>query len=76
VVVSGAPLARLVFPLKIAFTLDGVVLRIARGRIAEAATGTLKVKAVLKFAEFVLLEKSLPAVSLPGSLTLDHSLAA
>ena len=76
VVVGGTPLARLVFPLKIAFTLDGFVLRIAGGRIAQATTGTLKIKGTLKFADFVLLEKSLPDVSLPGTLALDHRLAA
>jgi hypothetical protein len=69
---NGAPLARLVFPLKIAFTLDGFVLRIAGGRIAQATTGMLKIKATLKFADFVLLEKSLPAVSLPGTLAFDQ----
>ena len=76
VVLSGAPLARLVFPLKVAFALDGFVLRIARGRIAAMTTGTLKIKATLKFANFVLLEKALPAVALPGSLAFEQRLAA
>jgi hypothetical protein len=76
VVVNGAPLARLVFPLKVAFGLDGFVLRIARGRVAAMTTGTLKIKATLKLADFVLLEKSLPSVSLPGSLVFEQPLAA
>ena len=76
VVVSGAPLARLVFPLKIAFGLDGFVLRIARGRIVAITTGTLKIKATLKFADFVLVEKALPSVPLPGSLDFEQRLAA
>ena len=71
VVLSGAPIARLVFPLKIAFQLDGFILRVAHGRITNIMSGTLKIKATLKFGEFVLLEKTTPPISVPGSLTIE-----
>jgi hypothetical protein len=76
VVMSGTPIARLVFPLTLAFHLEGIVLRIAHGRLADVLAGTLKIEATLKFAEFVLLEKALPPIAIPGSLALDHATAA
>ena len=72
VVLNDAPVARLVFPLKVAFQLDGFVLRVAHGRIAQILAGTVKLKATLKFGEFVLLEKATPPIAVPGSLTLEE----
>lgn len=71
VVLNEAPVARLVFPLKIAFQLDGFILRVARGRIAQILSGTLKIKATLKFADFVLLEKTTPPIAVPGTLSIE-----
>ena len=76
VVLSGAPIARLVFPLTVAFQLEGIVLRIAKGRIADVLAGRMTVKATLKFAEFVLIEKALPPITIPGTLALVHEEAA
>jgi hypothetical protein len=76
VVLNETPVARLVFPLKVAFQLDGIVLRVAHGRIAQVLAGAVKIKATLKFADFVLLERTTPPITIPGSLTLETRAAA
>ena len=35
IVVEGVPLARLVFPVKVEFRLEGVVLRVRHGQVAD-----------------------------------------
>ena len=76
VVVNDAPVARLVFPLKLALQIDGVVLRIAGGRMTDVMSGTVKIKATLRFADFVLLEKALGPIAIPGSIALANPAAA
>ena len=75
VVVEGTPIARLVFPLKLALQVEGVVVRIAKGRLTDVMAGHLKLKATLKFAEFVLFEKALSPIAIPGALTLERAAA-
>ena len=76
VVLNGTAIARLVFPLTVIFHLEGIVLRIAKGRIADVLAGQITIKATLKFAEFVLIEKALPPMTIPGALALVHAEAA
>ena len=76
VVLNGTAIARLVFPLTVSFHLEGIVLRIAKGRIADVLAGQMTIKATLKFAEFVLIEKALPPITIPGALALVHAEAA
>ena len=76
VVLNGTSIARLVFPLTVTFQLQGIVLRIAKGRIADVLAGQMTIKATLKFAEFVLIEKALPPITIPGALALVHAEAA
>jgi len=76
VVVEGVPLARLVFPVKVEFRLDGVIVRVHQGRIAEILAGTVKVKGTVKFGDFVLLEKALAPISVPGVLAVTAAQAA
>lgn len=76
VVLNGTAIARLVFPLAVTFQLEGIVLRIAKGRIADVLAGQMTIKATLKFAEFVLIEKALPPITIPGALALVHAEAA
>jgi hypothetical protein len=76
VVLNGTAIARLVFPLTVIFHLEGIVLRIAKGRIADVLAGQVTIKATLKFAEFVLIEKALPPMTIPGALALVHAEAA
>ena len=76
VVLNGTAIARLVFPLTVTFHLEGIVLRIAKGRIADVLAGQMTIKATLKFAEFVLIEKALAPITIPGALALVHAEAA
>ena len=76
VVLNGTAIARLVFPLTVTFHLEGIVLRIAKGRIADVLAGQMTIKATLKFSEFVLIEKALPPITIPGALALVHAEAA
>ena len=75
VVVEGTAIARLVFPLKLALELEGIVLRIAKGRLTDVMAGQLKLKATLKFADFVLLEKAVSPIAIPGAFTLERAAA-
>jgi hypothetical protein len=70
------PIARLVFPLKLEFRVEGVALRIRQGRISEILGGTIKVKATLKFGDFVLFDKALAPIGIPGALPLERANAA
>jgi hypothetical protein len=75
VMVSGAAIARLVFPLKLALQVEGAVLRVANGRMTDVMAGQLKGKATLKFAEFVLFDKALSPIPIPATLTLERAAA-
>jgi hypothetical protein len=76
VVVEGVPLVRLEFPVTVEFRLEGVVVRVRRGRIAEILAGTVKVKGTVKFGDFVLFEKAMAPVSIPGVLAVTRGQAA
>jgi len=70
------PVARLVFPLRLEFRVEGVVLRVRQGRISEILGGSIKVKAALKFGDFVIFDKALAPIAIPGSLPLERANAA
>jgi len=70
------PIARLVFPLRLEFRVEGMVLRVRQGRISDILGGSIKVKATLKFGDFVILDKALAPIVIPGSLPLERANAA
>jgi hypothetical protein len=76
VVVESVPLARLVFPVKVEFRLDGVIVQVRGGRIAEILAGTVKVKGTVKFGDVDLFEKALAPISIPGVLAVAKPQAA
>ena len=76
IVVEGVPLARLVFPVKVEFRLEGVVVRVRQGQIADILAGSIQVKGTLKFGDFVLFEKALAPISIPGALAVAPAQAA
>ena len=45
IVVEGVPLARLVFPVKVEFRLEGVIVRVQQGQIAEISPGRSRSRA-------------------------------
>ncbi|MGH7390137.1 MAG: hypothetical protein ACREM3_11885 [Candidatus Rokuibacteriota bacterium] len=73
IVKDEVAIARLVFPLKLELRLEGVVLRVRRGRIGEILAGTVKIKATMKFGDFVVFEKALAPISIPGSLAVARA---
>jgi hypothetical protein len=76
IVVEGVPLARLVFPVKVEFRLEGVVVRVRQGQIADILAGSIQVKGTLKFGDFVLFERALAPISIPGVLAVAPAQAA
>jgi hypothetical protein len=76
IVVEGVPLARLVFPVKLELRVEGVILRVRQGQIADIMAGTVKVKGTLKFGDFILFECALGPISIPGSLAVAPAQAA
>jgi hypothetical protein len=76
IVKDEVAIARLVFPLRLEFRLEGVVLRVRKGRISEILAGTVKVKATMKFGDFVVFDKALAPISIPGALMLGRAEAA
>jgi hypothetical protein len=76
VLVEGVALARLVFPVKVEFRLEGAVVRVRQGRVTEILAGTVKVKGAVKFGDFVLFEKALAPISIPGVLVVAGAQAA
>jgi len=76
IVVEGVPLARLVFPVKVEFRLEGVVVRVRQGQIADILAGSIKVQGTLKFGDFVLFERALAPISIPGVLAVAPAQAA
>jgi hypothetical protein len=70
------PIARLVFPLRLELRVEGVVLRVRQGRITEILGGTIKVKATLQFGDFVIFDRTLAPIAVPGSLSLERASAA
>jgi len=69
-------IARLVFPMTLEFRLEGVVLRVSRGRISEILAGTIKVKATMKFGDFVIFQKAPKPIFIPDVLSLTRAEAA
>jgi hypothetical protein len=76
IVKDEVAIARLVFPLSLEFRLEGVVLRVRKGRISEILAGTVKVKATMKFGDFVVFDKALAPMSVPGALMVGRAEAA
>lgn len=76
IVKGEVAIARLVFPLTLEFRLEGVVLRVRKGRISEILAGTVKVKATMKFGDFVVFDKALAPISIPGALMVGRAEAA
>jgi hypothetical protein len=64
------------FPVKVEFRLEGVVVRVKQGQIADILSGSVKVKGTLKFSDFVLFERALAPISIPGVLAVTPAQAA
>ena len=68
IVKDEVAIARLVFPLRLEFHLEGVILQVRRGRISEILAGTVTAKATMRFGDFVIFDKALAPISIPGAV--------
>lgn len=62
------PLKKIVFAVKLVFTLKAFVLKIQGGAIQEIQTGACEVKGTISYAGKVIVEKKLAPITLPGTL--------
>jgi hypothetical protein len=68
------PVKKIVFVVKLVFTLKGFVLKIQGGGIQEIQTGVCEVKGTISYAGQVIVDKKLSPIKLPGTLSVPASL--
>lgn len=71
---KNMPLKKIVFTVKLVFTLKGFVLKIQGGAIQEIQTGACEVKGTISYAGQVIVEKKLAPIRLPGTLPVPAAL--
>jgi hypothetical protein len=67
---DGHELGRLPFSANIEIVLQGAVLRILDGAIKEIQTGRVKGKGTVKCGRFMLVEKEIQPIDIPGTLAV------
>ena len=70
------PLKKIVFTVKLVFTLKAFVLKIQGGAIQEIQTGACEVKGTISYAGQVIVEKKLSPIKLPGTLPVPALIGA
>ncbi|HEV2883891.1 MAG TPA: hypothetical protein VGW36_03480 [Pyrinomonadaceae bacterium] len=68
------PVKKIVFTVKLVFTLKGFVLKIQGGAIQEIQTGACEVKGTISYAGHVIVEKKLSPIKLPGTLSVPAAI--
>jgi hypothetical protein len=63
---DGQELGRVAFAVALELTLHGAVLKIRDGSITAIQTGRIKGKGSVKCGRFILVEKEIPQVDIPG----------
>ena len=74
ILVNDQPAGKIFFDIKVALTLEGIILKIRDGRIKEIFTGTCKGKGTISCDHIVILEKKTESVPLPGSIDLGQGI--
>lgn len=72
ILVNEQPVGKIGFDIKVALTLEGIILKIQGGKIKEIFTGTCKGKGTISCDNIVILEKKTESVALPGSIDLGQ----
>jgi len=70
---NDVAIARLEFSVHLELQLEGVLVRVRGGRIDGLLAGRIKAKGTVKLGEFVLVERKLRPIAIPGSLSLDRA---
>ena len=74
ILINDKEVGKIEFDISIALTLEGIILKIRDGKIREILTGSCKGKGAIKHGDFVIFEKKLEPISLPGSIDLGEGL--
>ena len=74
ILVNDQPVGKIGFDIKVALTLEGIILKIQDGKIKEIFTGTCKGKGTISCDNIVILEKKTESVPLPGSIDLGQGI--
>jgi hypothetical protein len=75
VLFNGKPLEKIVFDITLSLDLEGCVLTIQNGKIMKARTGSCQGKGKIAFKGYVLTEKSLKKIALPGTIELGEGIS-
>lgn len=73
--VNDKCIARLEFTINIILKLKGIILKIQDGKIKEIGTGEIKGEGTVKYGEFVIMNRDVGSISLPGSIDLGEGIA-
>jgi hypothetical protein len=74
ILVNDQPVGKIGFDIKVALTLEGIILKIQDGKIKEIFTGTCKGKGTISCDNVLILEEKTEAVPLPGSIDLGQGI--
>jgi hypothetical protein len=74
ILVNDQPVGKIGFDIKVALTLEGIILKIQDGKIKEIFTGTCKGKGTISCDNIVILEEKTESVPLPGSIDLGQGI--
>lgn len=69
---NGKQIARITFPIAISLIVEGIVLKIRDGEIAEIRSAQVKGKGEIKCNSVVILKKDLEPLPLPGAIVFDE----
>src|SRR5262249_16760047 len=64
---NDVPIARIEFTVHVELEVEGVLLKVRGGHIDGILSGRVKARGTVKLGEFVLVEKKLQPVIIPGS---------
>jgi len=74
ILINDQVVGKIEFSINITLTLEGIILKVQNAKIKEILTGTCKAKGTIKCENFVILEKDLSSISLPGSIALGEGI--
>jgi hypothetical protein len=70
---EGRLLAKLHFPVEVAFEVEAAQLTLRGGTVTEIRTGELKARGTVKFEHTVILERDLEPIHFPGKIVLSDA---
>lgn len=71
--VANAPVKKIEFTLRLLFKVKGCILKIERGAVTQAQTGSCELEGILEYGSLALARKKLAPITLPGSFSFTDS---